>query len=211
MNANLDNQPTESSLFEEEPVGSKTDVKDEEKSSVSSLDSKIVKFEESEQLSEYQQTLLRAASQKSSDIIYSKGLSYTLRLMYVIINEASTKLRIVFFGDDIKYLYYKQIFDSINSAIKKCVDVQILSYKEVDDDLCELYGNKIKKIPNTVYEEFLKSSPAFRSFVTGDEGMYRFDFGIDSVSGLGSFNDPDMTSKFNELFDQIYKQYLSSG
>ena len=40
MNANLDNQPTESSLFEEEPVGSKTDVKDEEKSSVSSLDSK---------------------------------------------------------------------------------------------------------------------------------------------------------------------------
>ena len=57
MNANLDNQPTESSLFEEEPVGSKTDVKDEEKSSVSSLDSKIVKFEESEQLSEYQQTL----------------------------------------------------------------------------------------------------------------------------------------------------------
>lgn len=145
MNANLDNQPTESSLFEEEPVGSKTDVKDEEKSSVSSLDSKIVKFEESEQLSEYQQTLLRAASQKSSDIIYSKGLSYTLRLMYVIINEASTKLRIVFFGDDIKYLYYKQIFDSINSAIKKCVDVQILSYKEVDDDLCELYGNKIKK------------------------------------------------------------------
>lgn len=206
MNANLDNQPTESSLFEEEPVGSKTDVKDEEKSSVSSLDSKIVKFEESEQLSEYQQTLLRAASQKSSDIIYSKGLSYTLRLMYVIINEASTKLRIVFFGDDINYLYYKQIFDSINSAIKKCVDVQILSYKEVDDDLCELYGNKIKKIPNTVYEEFLKSSPAFRSFVTGDEGMYRFDFGIDSVSGLGSFNDPDMTSKFNELFDQIYKQ-----
>lgn len=206
MNANLDNQPTESSLFEEEPVGLKTDVKDEEKSSVSSLDSKIVKFEESEQLSEYQQTLLRAASQKSSDIIYSKGLSYTLRLMYVIINEASTKLRIVFFGDDIKYLYYKQIFDSINSAIKKCVDVQILSYKEVDDDLCELYGNKIKKIPNTVYEEFLKSSPAFRSFVTGDEGMYRFDFGIDSVSGLGSFNDPDMTSKFNELFDQIYKQ-----
>lgn len=206
MNANLDNQPTESSLFEEEPVGSKTDVKDEEKSSVSSLDSKIVKFEESEQLSEYQQTLLRAASQKSSDIIYSKGLSYTLRLMYVIINEASTKLRIVFLGDDIKYLYYKQIFDSINSAIKKCVDVQILSYKEVDDDLCELYGNKIKKIPNTVYEEFLKSSPAFRSFVTGDEGMYRFDFGIDSVSGLGSFNDPDMTSKFNELFDQIYKQ-----
>lgn len=206
MNANLDNQPTESSLFEEEPVGSKTDVKDEEKSSVSSLDSKIVKFEESEQLSEYQQTLLRAASQKSSDIIYSKGLSYTLRLMYVIINEASTKLRIVFFGDDIKYLYYKQIFDSINSAIKKCVDVQILSYKEVDDDLCELYGNKIKKIPNTVYEEFLKSSPAFRSFVMGDEGMYRFDFGIDSVSGLGSFNDPDMTSKFNELFDQIYKQ-----
>ena len=206
MNANLDNQPTESSLFEEEPVGSKTAVKDEEKSSVSSLDSKIVKFEESEQLSEYQQTLLRAASQKSSDIIYSKGLSYTLRLMYVIINEASTKLRIVFFGDDIKYLYYKQIFDSINSAIKKCVDVQILSYKEVDDDLCELYGNKIKKIPNTVYEEFLKSSPAFRSFVTGDEGMYRFDFGIDSVSGLGSFNDPDMTSKFNELFDQIYKQ-----
>lgn len=206
MNANLDNQPTESSLFEEEPVGSKTDVKDEEKSSVSSLDSKIVKFEESEQLSEYQQTLLRTASQKSSDIIYSKGLSYTLRLMYVIINEASTKLRIVFFGDDIKYLYYKQIFDSINSAIKKCVDVQILSYKEVDDDLCELYGNKIKKIPNTVYEEFLKSSPAFRSFVTGDEGMYRFDFGIDSVSGLGSFNDPDMTSKFNELFDQIYKQ-----
>ena len=206
MNANLDNQPTESSLFEEEPVGSKTDVKDEEKSSVSSLDSKIVKFEESEQLSEYQQTLLRAASQKSSDIIYSKGLSYTLRLMYVIINEASTKLRIVFFGDDIKYLYYKQIFDSINSAIKKCVDVQILSYKEVDDDLCELYGNKIKKIPNTVYEGFLKSSPAFRSFVTGDEGMYRFDFGIDSVSGLGSFNDPDMTSKFNELFDQIYKQ-----
>lgn len=206
MNANLDNQPTESSLFEEEPVGSKTDVKDEEKSSVSSLDSKIVKFEESEQLSEYQQTLLRAASQKSSDIIYSKGLSYTLRLMYVIINEASTKLRIVFFGDDIKYLYYKQIFDSINSAIKKCVDVQILSYKEVDDDLCELYENKIKKIPNTVYEEFLKSSPAFRSFVTGDEGMYRFDFGIDSVSGLGSFNDPDMTSKFNELFDQIYKQ-----
>lgn len=206
MNANLDNQPTESSLFEEEPVGSKTDVKDEEKSSVSSLDSKIVKFEESEQLSEYQQTLLRAASQKSSDIIYSKGLSYTLRLMYVIINEASTKLRIVFFGDDIKYLYYKQIFDSINSAIKKCVDVQILSYKEVDDDLCELYGNKIKKIPNTVYEEFLKSSPAFRSFVTGDECMYRFDFGIDSVSGLGSFNDPDMTSKFNELFDQIYKQ-----
>lgn len=126
--------------------------------------------------------------------------------MYVIINEASTKLRIVFFGDDIKYLYYKQIFDSINSAIKKCVDVQILSYKEVDDDLCELYGYKIKKIPNTVYEEFLKSSPAFRSFVTGDEGMYRFDFGIDSVSGLGSFNDPDMTSKFNELFDQIYKQ-----
>lgn len=206
MNANLDNQPTESSLFEEEPVGSKTDVKDEEKSSVSSLDSKIVKFEESEQLSEYQQTLLRAASQKSSDIIYSNGLSYTLRLMYVIINEASTKLRIVFFGDDIKYLYYKQIFDSINPAIKKCVDVQILSYKEVDDDLCELYGNKIKKIPNTVYEEFLKSSPAFRSFVTGDEGMYRFDFGIDSVSGLGSFNDPDMTSKFNELFDQIYKQ-----
>lgn len=206
MNANLDNQPTESSLFEEEPVGSKTDVKDEEKSSVSSLDSKIVKFEESEQLSEYQQTLLRAASQKSSDIIYSKGLSYTLRLMYVIINEASTKLRIAFFGDDIKYLYYKQIFDSINSAIKKCVDVQILSYKEVDDDLCELYGNKIKKIPNTVYEEFLKSSPAFRSFVTGDEGMYRFDFGIDSVSGLGSFNDPDMTSKFIELFDQIYKQ-----
>lgn len=206
MNANLDNQPTESSLFEEEPVGSKIDVKDEEKSSVSSLDSKIVKFEESEQLSEYQQTLLRAASQKSSDIIYSKGLSYTLRLMYVIINEASTKLRIVFFGDDIKYLYYKQIFDSINSAIKKCVDVQILSYKEVDDDLYELYGNKIKKIPNTVYEEFLKSSPAFRSFVTGDEGMYRFDFGIDSVSGLGSFNDPDMTSKFNELFDQIYKQ-----
>lgn len=206
MNANLDNQPTESSLFEEEPVGSKKDVKDEEKSSVSSLDSKIVKFEESEQLSEYQQTLLRAASQKSSDIIYSKGLSYTLRLMYVIINEASTKLRIVFFGDDIKYLYYKQIFDSINSAIKKCVDVQILSYKEVDDDLCELYGNKIKKIPNTVYEEFLKSSPAFRSFVTGDEGMYRFDFGNDSDSGLGSFNDPDMTSKFNELFDQIYKQ-----
>lgn len=117
MNANLDNQPTESSLFEEEPVGSKTDVKDEEKSSVSSLDSKIVKFEESEQLSEYQQTLLRAASQKSSDIIYSKGLSYTLRLMYVIINEASTKLRIVFFGDDIKYLYYKQIFDSINTAL----------------------------------------------------------------------------------------------
>lgn len=106
MNANLDNQPTESSLLEEGPVCSTTDVKDEEKSSTSSLNSKIVMFEESEQLSEYQQTLLRAASQKSSDIIYSKGLSYTLRLMYVMINEASTKLRIVFFGDDVKYLYY---------------------------------------------------------------------------------------------------------
>lgn len=206
MNANLDNQPTESSLLEEGPVCSTTDVKDEEKSSTSSLNSKIVMFEESEQLSEYQQTLLRVASQKSSDIIYSKGLSYTLRLMYVMINEASTKLRIVFFGDDVKYLYYKQILDSINSAIENGVDVQILSYKEIDETLCQLYGNKIKKIPDSVYEQFLESSPGFRSFVTGDETMYRFDFGLDSVSGLGSFNDPDMSSKFNSLFDQIYKQ-----
>lgn len=206
MNANLNNQPTESSLLEEGPVCSTTDVKDEEKSSTSSLNSKIVMFEESEQLSEYQQTLLRAASQKSTDIIYSKGLSYTLRLMYVMINEASTKLRIVFFGDDVKYLYYKQILDSINSAIENGVDVQILSYKDIDENLCQLYGNKIKKIPDTVYEKFLESSPGFRSFVTGDEIMYRFDFGLDSVSGLGSFNDPDMSSKFNSLFDQIYKQ-----
>lgn len=207
METNIKDQSTESSWYEEEPVSSKSDVNDEEKTA-SSRNSKILNFDESEELLTYQKTLLNAAEKKSSDMILSNGLSYSLRLIYAIISTANKNIRMVLFDNDKVCLYYKQIIDIVALAKSKGVVVQILTNVDLDAELEHIYEGNIKEIPNQVYEQFLQSLPAFRSFITGDDCMYRLEFALDNepFSGLGCFYDPDMTSNFIKLFDNFYKK-----
>lgn len=198
---------TESDMTVESPwIPFENDIQEEEKNSESQNWKALKSLIMNDELMAYRQTLVKASKSKSSDIIVSNGLSYSLCLISVIIDSATSIVRILSFDEKQDYLSYEPICRSIISAKERGVDVKILTLANmVEDANLELYKDIVKRIPDNIYQEYKQVSPAFSAFVTGDDDMYRFDYAADSYNGLGSFNDPDMTGKFNTVFDNIYK------
>lgn len=207
METNTKKQPTESDLAVESPcMPSKNDIQDEEKNSVSQNQDTLKSLKMTDELQAYKQTLVKIAAQKASDIISTNDLPYSLCLISVIIDSAKQVVRILSFDEKLDYLSYASIFHSIVSAQERGVDVRILTLADMKEDTSlYLYKGLVKSIPDKMYQQYKKVSPAFSAFVTGDDDMYRFDYVSDTFSGLGSFNDPNMTEKFNVVFDNIYK------
>lgn len=206
MDINYTKQPTESSLCEENPILSKHDVSDEEKT-VSEKKFGMKTFEMTDDISSYLQTLTKVASQKSPDMIINRGMEYSLCLMSLIIENADKIVRILSLDDNLNYLCYEPILNSIIGAQLKGVKIEILTnIKIAKGGMLDKYNSILKTIPENVYSDYLKNAPVFKSFVTGDEAMYRFDYNFDGINGLGSFNDPKMTENFNKIFDYLYEQ-----
>lgn len=206
MNINNTKQPTESSLCEENPFLSKDDVSDEEKN-VSEKKFGMKTFEMTDDILSYLQTLTKVAVQKTPDMIINRGIEYSLCLMCLIIDNAGKKIRILSLDDNLNYLCYEPIFNNIIKAQQKGVNVEILTnIKNPIGGMLDKYSSILKTIPEKAYIDYLKKSPAFKSFITGDDTMYRFEYDLDTISGLGSFNDPEMTGNFNNIFDYLYEQ-----
>lgn len=199
-------KPTESSLCEESPVNSTTDVFDEEKTA-SEKPFEMRTLEMTDDIISYLHTLTKVAKQKTPDMIINKDTAYSLCLMSIIIENAKKNVRILSLDDNIYYLCYELIFNNIISAKQRGVNVEILTNMDVaNEGLFKRYGSMLKTIPIKVYEEYQNDTPEFNSFMTGDDTMYRFEYSLETISGLGSFNDSLITESFNNIFEKLYKQ-----
>ena len=103
MNTNYIKQPTESSLCEESPVNSTTDVFDEEKTA-SEKPFEMRTLEMTDDIISYLHTLTKVAKQKTPDMIINKDTAYSLCLMSIIIENAKKNVRILSLDDNIYYL-----------------------------------------------------------------------------------------------------------
>lgn len=206
MDTNYTKQPTESSLCEENPVNSTTDVFDEEKNA-SEKPFELRTLEMTEDIISYLHTLTKVAKQKAPDMIINKDTSHSLCLMSVIIENAKKNVRILSLDDNINYLCYELIFNNIKSAKQRGVNIEILTNMDVTKEgVFKRYAPMLKTIPINVYEDYQNNTPEFKSFMTGDDAMYRFEYSLESINGLGSFNDSKMTEGFNTVFEKLYKQ-----
>lgn len=206
MDTNYTKQPTESSLYEENPLNSTTDVFDEEKNA-SEKPFEMRTLELTDDISSYLHTLTKVAKQKAPDMIINKDTSHSLCLMSIIIENAQKNVRILSLDDNIYYLCYELIFNSIKSAKQRGVNVEILTNMDVTKEgVFKRYAPMLKTIPIKVYEDYQTNTPEFKSFMTGDDAMYRFEYSLESINGLGSFNDSKLTESFNTVFEKLYKQ-----
>lgn len=204
MDNEQNNSHTESSLVEQSPTKC-DDVNVEEKLETSENNS-ILRIEQNEELLNYLKMLSNVASQKSSDIILNKGLPYAVCIMKVIITSSKSNIRILSLDKNLEYLRYDVIIDSITSALQKNVNVKILTNNDVSILSKECYASIIKIIPDNIFNDYLKLSPIVSSFITGDNDMFLFEYNEDDANGLASFNDKEMTDKFNTIFDNLFKQ-----
>lgn len=206
MDTNYTKKTTESSLCEESPVNSTTDVLDEEKTA-SEKPYEMRTLEMTDDIISYLHTLTKVAKQKTPDMIINKDTSYSLCLMSIIIENAKKNVRILSLDDNIYYLCYEHIFKNIISAKQRGVNVEILTNMDVSNEgVFKRYDSMLKTIPVIVYEEYQNNNPVFKSFMTGDDSMYRFEYSLESINGLGSFNDTKITESFNNIFEKLYKR-----
>ena len=166
---------TESDMTVESPwIPFENDIQEEEKNSESQNWKALKSLIMNDELMAYRQTLVKASKSKSSDIIVSNGLSYSLCLISVIIDSATSIVRILSFDEKQDYLSYEPICRSIISAKERGVDVKILTLANmVEDANLELYKDLVKRIPDNIYQEYKQVSPAFSAFVTGDDDIFR--------------------------------------
>ena len=164
-------------------------------------------FEVDDDLKNYQRSIEMAADNHYQDMVISKGSNYAVSFMAKIIEKAEHHIRIFSLDKNFDYLTYEVIIKSIEEAQKRNVEVQILTNVEnISEYIRQVYDGLLKDIPPKVFKKHLDSSPVFKSFITGDNCMYRIEYQVETLDGLGSFNDVRITENFNAIFDELYRQ-----
>ena len=166
----------------------------------------IKSLDRTNDLDNYKLTLTKAADECSTDIIVNKGTPYSVCLIAKIIEKANKKIRMLCIGDCIEYLCYEEILNSIKLARNKGIEfIILLNRKLKNNELERLYCEMVKIIPENVFNENLKDDP-FKTFITGDDFTYRFEFEANGIKGIGCFNDKGVTQNFINKFDQIQEE-----